>query len=121
MKVTCSGCSRTYRFGVDALVVPFFSVAGDFGIAVGAGAESTGPDNPDLVAAVEKNWASLDAETQNEQHRTVKRLKALVGKGNPRWWKCNACGEVQNYPPASPSDQEHAPAGRRTKWWQFWK
>jgi uncharacterized membrane protein YhaH (DUF805 family) len=94
----CSGCARIYRFGIDAVVVPFFSVAADFLNAPrGPVVESTTPDAPDLVAPVEGTWSSLDPKTRTDQQRTIERLKTLLATRSPRWWKCNACGKVQTY------------------------
>lgn len=88
--VTCSGCHKTYRLGVDAAVVTSEGIAADFGAS---GISGGSKEDPDFVAPYAAGRAP-SADTLTE----VERLSRVRSSGASRYWKCNPCGTVNPYP-----------------------
>jgi hypothetical protein len=94
--VTCDGCQKTYRLGIDAAVVTSEGVAAEFMAVIVVGADKiTGgtQDDPDLVAPYAEG-RSPDGKVLAE----VKRLINVRASRQPRYWRCNPCGKTNRYP-----------------------
>lgn len=94
--VTCEGCQKTYRLGVDAAVVTSEGVTANFmAVIVVGGDKVTGgtKDDPDLVAPYGEG-RSPDAKMLAE----VERLSSVRASRQARFWRCNPCGKTNRYP-----------------------
>jgi hypothetical protein len=88
--VTCSGCNKTYRLGVDAAVMTSEAVATDFGAT---GVRGGSKEDPDFVAPY-----ALGRSPSPDTLREVEKLSRVKAGGMSRYWKCNPCGVVNPYP-----------------------
>jgi len=103
LKLTCEKCGRTYRPGIDGIVVTHDSVVRDFErILVVGGSYSSLMDtrkHPDLVDSC--NWWTLEESTILEQREVISRIKLMLSEGEERWWQCNKCKTIQRYLPVA--------------------
>lgn len=99
--VTCKKCGQIYKLGKDAVVSAFFMIANDH-IAVLSNQPSTiydtTPAAPDLIAHLERPWNSLNQSFSQKQIPAIRTITSLLNSGAPRWWRCENCKEVQEYP-----------------------
>lgn len=94
--VTCGGCQKTYRLGIDAAVVTSEGVAADFTrvIVVGGDKVRGGTrEDPDLVAPCADGSSPTKKIVAEEE-----RLLNARASGQGRYWRCNPCGKVNRYP-----------------------
>ncbi len=100
----CYKCGQVYKLGEDAVVITTGLVLSRF-VAVtvlSAGPKPDNRDDPDLVGSCD--WETLELE-QPEGYRecrsAVARIRSCLSSGHRRWWKCNKCGQTQQYSPHS--------------------
>ncbi len=101
VRVKCPHCERRFTLERDALVSAVFQVLSD-PISDASGRvyispNGASPDAPDLIAALEGDWASLDSNTARSQSLAVKRIRTMLEADEPRWWKCYHCDKVHRY------------------------
>jgi hypothetical protein len=96
----CAGCRVVFTLGSDSLVVTSFGVLDSFSSSVVLGDGSSFVENrsePDLVARLEQGWEALQEPARQKQKIEVERILNQLSSGKARWWKCRACGSVQQY------------------------
>ena len=101
VRVKCPQCERRFTLERDALVSAVFQVISkpisDASGKVYISPDAASPDVPDLIAALEWDWASLDSNTVRSQIEAVKRIRTRLEAEEPRWWKCYHCDKVHCY------------------------
>jgi hypothetical protein len=111
--VSCRGCGRAYRLGVDAAVITDEGVASRFAVVsiVGGSLKGGTEGSPDLVDAY-----PLGERPTSRILTEVARVRAARAAAAPRWWRCRPCGMTNPYPwtetnggPPSEPDHEQGP------------
>jgi len=100
VSLTCTNCSQQYVLGKDALAMTqsggMESIASEAaGVTVlSGGAKSLSKETPDLVDTCDWNTLRRAGFYRGEIEKISSSLEANV----TRWWKCQKCLHVQEYP-----------------------
>ena len=101
--VTCKKCGQSFAIGEDALVSTFFMTVSDHLASISLSNDpgdiyKTSPTAPDLIAHLGRPWGSLNPASTQKQELAIQKINSLLKTGEPRWWRCDNCKEVQEYP-----------------------